>query len=958
MKHNHMMPVAGRLMVLAIVACPLYGFAVTWVGGAGTNWNDAASWNPAGVPEAGADVTIGSDAVVLMTNSTAELSSLELTSGSTLIVNGWQNAIRATNLLVAGTVTHAPTMTAAVDAESNWVPEHRILIEGSNLTVTATGKLDANYMGYRRACGPGSPAPYGGSRSGAGHATDGGYSRNEGYARGGFAYGDPVAPEQPGSGGGSGENSREGGGAIRIILSGQLDLAGKILAQGSDGINTHGSGGSGGSIWITTRTVTGLSSGLITVNGGRGWTWAGGGAAGRIAIDYDPDIQGLLVEPCPPIVFAAAYGAGALPFYEPTFGTLYLPDTLWLTETLDARFSSVQLVIPGFSTWSPQSLTLNGAKISLPAGFQLDITNDLILANSAVLHLTAAPVDDPLTEDGATVNVGGSLQLAKDCWIHPYADPTNGATVAFNVVGDITVAAKAGIDANYKGYNFGFGPGVAPTTSGGSGYGGCGAMGPYGELWGPVYGSVSAPRQPGSGRAKTTDFRESPGGGAIRLAVGGDIVLNGELRADAATEGVAHTSGGSGGGVHVVCRTFQGGAAGLVSANGASGAGSGGSGGGGRIAICYDKAAQALEPVPAVRFSAYAPPAPVAPLIYHATFEAKMGTLYLPDTRWVTEVIDGGRFSSVQLVIPEFSSWAPNSLTISNVIFTLPEGFHLNVVGELTVGPNAKLYVNAVETNESNGAFGAKIDVGGDLSIKGGGWLCPAAQPTNGAIVRIRVAGNVAVAAGGGIDASGLGYHPGQGPGGGGNKASGGSHGGLGGGTLPGICYGRAAWPLEPGSPGGWRATSAPDEGFGGGVILLQAGGAVVVNGTLNAKAKRASYQTGNGPEGAGGSGGSILLLAGGRITGDGILDASGGLGFLNVSGGGGRIAVWPNLPLSDQDALLGGAGGAGVPSSNYAAFSGTLKVDSLAGVNVKEEAGAKGTAGFYIMRGTIIVIH
>lgn len=965
MKTYAMVSVAARVLVVALAGYfPRIGYGAIWTGAGGTNWNDAANWEPVGVPGTGDAVTIGSGASVLLTNATAELAALEIASGATLTVKGWQSALRATNLLIAGTVTHGPTLTAAVNGEGLWVPEHRILIQGSNLTVAATGKLDANYMGYRRMCGPGSPAPFGGVRGGAGHATDGGYSRGDAYSRGGFSYGDPAAPEQPGSGGGSNANSRAGGGAVRIILEGQLDLQGDILAEGQNGVNTHGPGGSGGSVWISARTITGTAAGLITVSGGFGYTYAGGGAAGRIAVHYDPESQAQLSEPRPPIVFEAAYGGTSLTaFYQPTFGTLHLPDALWLTESLDGRFSKVT-VLPGSQMgWNPPSLTLNGAQLGFPPGFHLDVDGAFVISNKAVLHLTAAPVGDPLAQDGAVVAAGGSLNIGAGCWIHPYAEPTNGATVAFYVTNDIVVAATGGIDANAKGYSFGAGPGVAPTIYGGGGYGGRGAMGPYGLLWGPAYGSASAPRQPGSGRAKSTDFKESPGGGAIRLQAGGTVVLDGELRANGTTEGSAHTPGGSGGGIHVVCRTFQGGATGLASAAGATGAGSGGAGGGGRIAICYEPGAQASLPLPAVRFSAYAPPGPLpSNNEYYATFEAQMGTLYMPDTRWMTGVIDGNRFASVRLVIPGFTSWAPPSLAVTNAIFTLPEGFHLDVAGDLMLGSGARLHVPAAETNESSGPFGARVDVGGDLSIGAGGWLHPAAHPTNGAVVRIRVAGDVAVSAGGGIDASGLGYHPGQGPGEGGSSTSGGSHGGLGGGSLPGDPYGRAAWPVEPGSPGGWHATQLPDKvpdgGFGGGAIVLQAGGTVALDGAFDATPKRASGQTGGGTEGAGGSGGSILVLAGRRLTGGGTLDASGGLGRRNVSGGGGRIAVWPGLALAAQDSMLEGSGGTGIPASDHPAFAGTLLVDSPTGTHAAEVAGTEGTKGFYVVRGTVLLVR
>ena len=84
------------------------------------------------------------------------------------------------------------------------------------------------------------------------------------------AYNDPAGPVQPGSGGNAAyaAASSRGGGAVRIDAKGQLAVNGTITANGKDYVNTHGSGGSGGSLWINCRTLAGTATGLLSVNGG------------------------------------------------------------------------------------------------------------------------------------------------------------------------------------------------------------------------------------------------------------------------------------------------------------------------------------------------------------------------------------------------------------------------------------------------------------------------------------------------------------------------------------------------------------------------------------------------------------------------------------------------------------------------------------------------------------------
>ena len=75
-----------------------------------------------------------------------------------------------------------------------------------------------------------------------------------------------------------------GGGAIRLTVTGVLQVDGRISARGTAGSSPSAGGGSGGSIYLTVGTLAG--SGVISANGGAGNALGGGGGGGRIAITY------------------------------------------------------------------------------------------------------------------------------------------------------------------------------------------------------------------------------------------------------------------------------------------------------------------------------------------------------------------------------------------------------------------------------------------------------------------------------------------------------------------------------------------------------------------------------------------------------------------------------------------------------------------------------------------------
>jgi hypothetical protein len=174
-------------------------------------------------------------------------------------------------------------------------------------------------------------------------------------------------------------------------------------------------------------------------------------------------------------------------------------------------------------------------------------------------------------------------------------------------------------------------------------------------------------------------------------------------------------------------------------------------------------------------------------------------------------------------------------------------------------------------------------------------------HPINGGSVKFLV-GNLAVNAGGTIRAdkgyaggTGGQYVDGHGPGGGYGggyyNEHGGGYGGFGGGCT--VVYGSSNAPAEPGSGGEAGGNQGRWGRPGGGLVWIQSGGRIDLNGTISADAPLQSTSGGGG----GGSGGGVYLkcdlFCG---SGTGVITAKGGSTAGGAGegggGGGGRIAV------------------------------------------------------------------
>ncbi len=186
---------------------------------------------------------------------------------------------------VAGnlTLTNSSAIRPAAAALALDVSQPNLLLTvAGNLTEDATSVISATGYGYGGGDGPGagnSPSTYG---SGGGY---GGAGSDFGGATGGAAYGSLTAPLDLGSGGGLGNSGSgaSGGGSIRLIVGGTLQMDGSLAANGNNVTYYYGGGGSGGSVYVTAGTLAG--SGTIAANGGDCYAGTGGGGGGgRIAI--------------------------------------------------------------------------------------------------------------------------------------------------------------------------------------------------------------------------------------------------------------------------------------------------------------------------------------------------------------------------------------------------------------------------------------------------------------------------------------------------------------------------------------------------------------------------------------------------------------------------------------------------------------------------------------------------
>lgn len=311
---------------------------------------------------------------------------------------------------------------------------------GTNSMISADGK---GYSGTNGGPGAGSKTSQTGG-SGAGYGGNGGASAS-GLA-GGIAYGSAEQPTDLGSRGGLFPiltNSSQGGGAIRLQITGTLNLNGKISANGNSASAESAGGGAGGSIWISTHAFTG--TGGLGANGGDGDPEeGGGGGGGRIALYSGMNF------------FSGGVSAyGGLGANRGNNGSLIMaelpPLQIVAQSPTNTTFSSVGIVDVAFSSAvDPNSISNTSVTLQTPSG---------LLSPPNLLFQRVSPTDYQLTF--GPFNTAGNYQVQ----VSPGLVDIFGARMSEAYLGNFTIVAPV-ISGHVIDTNNAPVPGVALTTYG------------------------------------------------------------------------------------------------------------------------------------------------------------------------------------------------------------------------------------------------------------------------------------------------------------------------------------------------------------------------------------------------------------------------------------------------------------------------------------------------------------
>ncbi|MBI2439881.1 MAG: hypothetical protein HYV35_00740 [Lentisphaerae bacterium] len=391
-----------------------------------------------------------------------------------------------------------------------------------------------------------------------------------------------------------------------------------------------------------------------------------------------------------------------------------------------AKATTVTWVTLGASTndwfntnnWSGQALPANGDEVIINyTNVGVLLTNStpalssLLISNKATLIFsnwdTALNATNVTVATGAVVTCAGPFTntvMSNRVWI-----------VATNFI----LNAYGQINVKERGYLKSTGPGVTRAGTGslgpGAGHGGFGANISHGptatwQLGGYPYGSTNAPDAPGSGGS---GIQGGAGGGVIRIAAG-TATIDGTITADGGSyTGTDYAGGGSGGSIFLTAVTFGGSTTGLLTAAGGNGyfgsSGRGGGGAGGRIAVIYTN----ITAGTGVRFSAAAGTST-------AMFKAEIGTLYFPDTNFISETMP--QILNGRIIIPDFTSWSVTNLTLTNGEVALGdgEGFSLSVVSNLVIGSGSTSTSSLTLGRIGSGAVTNSVTVGRNATLNGG----------------------------------------------------------------------------------------------------------------------------------------------------------------------------------------------------------------------------------------------
>ncbi len=444
---------------------------------------------------------------------------------------------------------------------------------------------------------------------GAGHGGGGGAGSS--HDQFGATYGSPTAPVLFGSSGGTSSSlaGGNGGGYIRLNITGAFTDDGAISVDGGAGSagTGGGGGGSGGSIYITVAGALSGSTGTFSADGGNGGDGSsgdgGGGGGGRISLSYGSSTFDSGGDGLDSSNFTVTAGTATGSAEAGAIGTTYVKDTGASAVTIyhgfdfdDTDYSVTNWTVdPGADSMycvtdaATPSVTATGTlawdgtlscDLATITSFNFSAGAAMTVGSGTIMSVAGRNADVdfniPAGDDQTWTNFTFTGAAEGDFTIDDAIDIDLAGTTAINAnaqwtaLVDLTIGSSASINANAKGCqnlnnDDGFGPsgsnvcaeGTAGTGYGkgwnitnhgseGAGHGGGGGAGSSHDQFGATYGSPTAPVLFGSSGGTSSSLAGGNGGGYIRLNITGAFTDDGAISADGGA-GSAGTGGGGGG---------------------------------------------------------------------------------------------------------------------------------------------------------------------------------------------------------------------------------------------------------------------------------------------------------------------------------------------------------------------------------------------------------------------------
>jgi uncharacterized membrane protein len=771
-------------------------------------------------------------------------------------------------------VTNSATL--EVQGDNSTTNGFGVVITGVNVNIDEGSTISGNSLGFLPYRGPGKG---GGTSTKGGGASHGGYGGNHSSGGGGnmVPYGSEKYPIELGSGGGySGLQGTAGGGAIELNMSGNITIDGEITVDGQKvDVSDSGGGGSAGSILLIADLINGL--GNLTATGGKGYYYSGyyggGGGGGRIALHANT------------INLNSINNIGGYGYIQGSAGTVYINASSSITSSgnitatgytgatamINLTSSSMTLsgVYDATSTVAP-----NGTITLTPVGgcIGYDVRDGTFLPDLINVNPNCNLCDegDMLT----TCNITTTHNIDEDTeyYLNNVIIKNGGSLVndTSNCVGNHGCGFRLVLSGNLTVEDGGtINAGNVSIVAESVDVQSGGTISTYGLGWRVDQG-------PG-----TSDDGGSYGGFCAHSNCGWNRIYGN------ASAPVDFGSGGgstSGGGVIFINATNDLIIMGNIASNGATGYYGGGSGG--SVWLISNNVSG------------------------NGTINARGG-----EGTYGERDAGGGRIRNTFNIdnfngIISLKSGDDSGGTSGT--YSFPDGNNLTVKGDMALaGGNYSIpYLNI--TNNAQLEFQAVNAYASD----------------NGAGVIINSV-NVFLDSGASMYGTGLGFHEQEGPGY--KSNSGGSHGGIGGGSTIAYIYGSETQPLSLGSGG----TSVRSAAQGGSALFLNVTGNVTLLGDISSRG-RYGYS-------GGGAGGSIYVVSDVlNISEDSLLRVNGGSGDSQEPGAGGRIALYANTLISSGAIENNGATvGGGVDGS-----AGTIYINASSSITSSGNITATGYTG------------